>query len=102
MKITAMLSVIPLGTELSLSPYVAACEEVLIDAGLPRSLHAHGTNVEGEYAEVMAAVRRCIERVHEMGCPRVSVFLKLGSRVDREPDGDLAIRSVESKIARNP
>lgn len=100
MKITAMLSVIPIGTELSLSRYVAACEDVLIEAGLPRSLHAHGTNVEGEYDDVMAAVKRCIERVHEMGCARVSLFLKLGSRVDREPDGEQAIRSVESRIGR--
>ena len=26
MKVTAMISVIPIGTELSLSPYVAACD----------------------------------------------------------------------------
>ena len=99
MKITAMLSVIPLGTDLSLSKYVAACEKVLMEAGLPRRLHAHGTNIDGEWDEVMAAARRCVERVHEMGCPRVSVLLKIGSRTDREPDGDQAIRSVEEKLA---
>jgi uncharacterized protein (TIGR00106 family) len=98
-KITAMLSILPIGTEVSLSRYVAACEEVLIEAGLPRALHAHGTNVEGEYDVVMAAVRRCIEKVHEMGCPRLAVLLKLGSRIDREPDGERAIRSVEEKLS---
>lgn len=102
MKISAMLSVIPIGTELSLSEYIAACEDVLIEAGLPRVLHSEGTNVEGEWDDVMNAVRRCIEKVHEMGCARVSVFLKIGSRTDREVNGDQMVKSVETKLEHDP
>jgi uncharacterized protein (TIGR00106 family) len=98
MKITAMLSVIPIGTELSLSKYVAACERVLLEAGLSCELHAHGTNVEGEWEDVMDAVRRSIETIHAMGCARLSVFLKIGSRTDRDPDGAAAVRSVRAKL----
>ena len=47
-------------------------------------MHAYGTNVEGEWDEVFAAVKRCHEVVHEMGAPRISTSLKVGTRCDRE------------------
>lgn len=98
MKITADVQIIPLGVGVSLSPYVAACERVLRDAGLAPRLHAFGTNVEGEWDEVMAAVRRCHEVLHEMGAPRVSTALKLGTRTDRPQTLDDKVRSVEQKL----
>jgi uncharacterized protein YqgV (UPF0045/DUF77 family) len=36
---------------------------------LKTQLHANGTNIEGEWDEVFAAVRRCHEAVHAMGAP---------------------------------
>ncbi len=39
----------------SLSPYVAACEKVLKEAGLKTVLHANGTNIAGEWDKVFAA-----------------------------------------------
>ena len=53
MKVSAMISVIPIGAGLSLSRYVAACERVLSEAGLAPQLHAHGSNVEGDWDTVM-------------------------------------------------
>jgi uncharacterized protein (TIGR00106 family) len=98
MKMSAMISIIPIGTGVSLSGYVAACERVLRDAGLDPQLHAHGSNVEGEWDTVMDAVRRCHEVVHEMGAPRISTYLKLGTRTDRDPDMAAMVRSVEDKL----
>lgn len=98
MKVSAMISVIPIGGGLSLSRYVAACERVIRGAGLRSTLHAHGTNVEGEWNEVMAAVKQCLEVVHEMGCPRISTLMKLGTRTDRDPSLDAAVKSVEEKL----
>jgi uncharacterized protein (TIGR00106 family) len=97
-KVSAMFSVIPLGAGLSLSRYVAACERVLREANLEPRLHAHGTNVEGEWDEVFAALRRCHETVHEMGAPRVATLVKLGTRTDHEPSLDGAVASVEAKL----
>jgi len=97
MKVSAMVSVIPIGVGNSLSEYVAACEEVFDEAGLESRLHGHGTNVEGEWDEVMGAVRACLEKLHGMGAPRVATFLKLSTRTDRDPDLDAAVRSVEAK-----
>ena len=92
MKVLADLSIIPLGVGTSLSKYIAACERVLRDAGLDPTLHAFGTEVEGEWEVVMAAVRRCHDVVHDMGAPRVSATLKLSTRTDKD-------QSLADKIA---
>lgn len=98
MKVQLDLSIIPLGVGVSLSKFVAACERVLRDVGLEPRLHAFGTNVEGEWDEVFAAVKRCHEVMHEMGAPRVSTTIRMGTRVDREQSLDDKVRSVTEKL----
>ncbi len=98
MHVILDLTVVPLGVGLSLSPYVAACERTLRDHGLEPHLHANGTNVEGDWDAVFAGVKRCHEVVHEMGAPRVTTVIKLGTRTDREQTMDDKVRSVEAKL----
>jgi uncharacterized protein (TIGR00106 family) len=98
MHVIADISIVPLGVGLSLSPYVAACEKLLTDAGLEPRLHAYGTNVEGEWDEVFAALRRCHELLHAMGAPRVSTNLRCGTRIDRPQSLDDKVRSVQEKL----
>lgn len=98
MKVTIDLSVIPIGVGVSLSEYVAACERVLAEAGLPHTLHAFGTNIEGEWDEVCAAVKRCHEVVHRMGAPRVHSSLRVGTRIDKAQTLDDKVKSVERKL----
>ena len=102
MKVLVDLSVVPLGVGVSLSSYVAACERVLREAGLDTRLHANGTNIEGEWDEVFAAVRRCHEVVHAMGAPRIATTLRLGTRTDRPQTLDDKVRSVEAKLRDSP
>ena len=64
MKVIADLCVVPLGVGVSISAYVAACEKVLREAGLDVQLHANGTNIEGEWDDVFAAIKKCHEIVH--------------------------------------
>lgn len=97
MYVIADLTVVPLGVGVSVSAYVAECERILTEAGLSPRLHAYGTNIEGEWNDVMTAVRRCHEVVHEMGAPRVSTVLKIGTRTDRHQTGADKIQSVETK-----
>lgn len=99
MKVMIDLCVIPLGVGVSVSDYVTACQRVLDEAGLEHQLHAYGTNIEGEWDEVMAAVKRCHEVVHEMGAPRISSSMRLGTRTDREQSIQDKIQSVETKLA---
>lgn len=98
MKVIADISIVPIGVGVSLSKYVAACEYALKEAGLKTRLHAYGTNLEGDWDDVFAAIKRCHEIVHKMGAPRVSTVIKVGTRTDRDQGMDDKVRSVESKI----
>lgn len=98
MKVIIDLTIVPIGVGISLSKYVAACENILKEAGLKIQLHANGTNIEGEWEEVFAAVKKCHEVVHGMGAPRISTNIKLGTRTDRDQTMDEKIISVQSKM----
>lgn len=98
MKVIADLCVVPLGVGLSVSEYVAACEKVLEEAGLKIQLHAYGTNIEGEWDAVFAAIKRCHETVHAMGAPRITTTLKFGTRTDRTQTMDEKVKSVEKSL----
>lgn len=98
MKVIVDLCVLPIGTGVSLGSYIAECEKILLKAGLKTRLHGYGTNIEGEWDEVMRAVRECHETLHRMGVPRISSSLRLGTRVDREETIESKIRSVEEKL----
>ncbi len=98
MKVIIDLCVVPVGVGVSVSRHVAACQQVLEDAGLSHSMHAYGTNIEGEWDGVFAAVKRCHEVVHQMGAPRISTSIKVGTRIDREQTMDDKIKSVREKL----
>jgi uncharacterized protein (TIGR00106 family) len=99
MNVIVDLCIVPIGVGVSLSPYVAACEKVLSNAGLKTVLHAYGTNIEGEWDTVFAAIKRCHEVVHELGSPRVMTIIKVGTRIDRAQTMEDKVKSVESKLA---
>ncbi len=90
--------IIPLGVGVSLSKYVAACERILVEEGLEFSMHANGTNIEGDWDAVMGAVKKCHQRVHEMGAPRISTSLRVGTRIDRVQTLNDKIKSVQNKL----
>jgi len=99
MKVIVDLTIVPIGVGVSISRYVAACQRVLEEAGLTMQLHANGTNIEGEWDEVFAAIQRCHEVLHDMGVPRISTVIKAGTRVDREQSMDDKLRSVQAKLS---
>ena len=98
MKVIADLCVIPMGIGVSVSRQVALCEQILAQAGLKTRLHAYGTNIEGEWDEVFAAVKRCHEALHRAGVPRISTSMRFGTRTDKEQAMEDKIRSVETKL----
>ena len=101
MKVIADLCIVPLGVGVSLGRYVAECERVLTAAGLKIKLHAYGTNIEGEWDDVVAAIKECHSVLHAMGAPRISSSVRLGTRIDREQTMEDKIRSVENSLAKS-
>jgi uncharacterized protein (TIGR00106 family) len=97
-KVIADLCVVPLGIGVSVSKEVAICERILAAAGLKTQLHAYGTNIEGEWDQVFAAIKQCHEALHAAGVPRISSTLKFGTRTDREQTMEDKISSVEQKL----
>lgn len=95
MKVIVDLCIVPLGVGVSVSKYVAACQSVLEALGLNHSLHAYGTNIEGEWDQVFNGIKICHERVHEMGAPRITTTIKLGTRIDRQQNMQDKIDSVQ-------
>ena len=100
MHLIADICVIPLGVGLSVSEHVAACERIFQEAGLEHRLHAYGTNVEGDWDDVMAALKRRHEVVHEMGAVRISTTVRLGTRTDRSQTMQDKLDSVARKLGR--
>ncbi|MBM9615377.1 MTH1187 family thiamine-binding protein [Desulfobulbus rhabdoformis] len=100
MQVILDLCLVPLGVGVSVSKYVTECHKVLLETGLEHKLHAYGTNIEGDWDEVMAAVKLCHERVHAMGAPRITTTIKLGTRTDRGQTMDDKIASVEKQLAQ--
>jgi uncharacterized protein (TIGR00106 family) len=98
MKVIMDLTVSPFGVGLSVSEYIAACHKILDEAGLKTNLHAYGTNIEGDWDEVFAAVKKCHETLHQMGVPRLTSSIKVGTRTDKEQTMHDKVDSVKSKL----
>jgi len=98
MKAIADVCIVPLGVGLSLSEYVAACERIFKEAGLNPQLHAYGTNIEGDLDEVVTAIKRCHERMHEMGAPRITTSIRLGTRTDKLQTMQEKVDSVQRHL----
>jgi uncharacterized protein (TIGR00106 family) len=93
------MSIVPLGQGESVSKYVAECVDIVDRSGLSYELHAMGTIVEGELAEVLAVMQRCIEQVARSS-NRVTCTAKVDYR--QGVSGGLAakVASVEQKLGR--
>lgn len=100
MNAIAEFTIIPIGVGVSLSKYVAVCEQILEDSGLSYELHANGTNLEGDWDEVLEAIKACHEKLHEMGVPRIATQIKIGTRTDREQKMADKVQSVKSALGK--
>jgi len=85
MKAIAEVQIIPIGAGVSVRKEVMRAHELLEESGLEISLHANGSNMEGELDEVIAAIRRAIETLHAEGVVRLSTHIKIGTRTDKVP-----------------
>ena len=95
---TADLTVLSLGrSEVSASEYVAEIQRRLAAQDKVRyRMHAMGTELEGETADILALVGELHAVPFEKGVPRVYTVFKLDERRDRPGQTlDDKVRSVE-------
>lgn len=85
MKATAEFQVIPIGQGVSVRQEISRVIELLGESDFILETHASGTNIEGELDEILAAVGRIHEVLHEEGCVRLVSYLKLETRTDKVP-----------------
>jgi uncharacterized protein (TIGR00106 family) len=98
MKVIMDLCVVPIGVGVSVSDFITECHRVLARYPVKTFLHAYGTNIEGEWDDVFAAVRECHQAVHAMGAPRIATTIKVGTRIDRDQSMEDKVASVNRKL----
>lgn len=94
----AAFSIAPLGTGDSVSEIVAEVVRLVRASGLPNETNAMFTNVEGDWDEVMALLKRCTERVAE-SAGRVSLVIKIDYRPGVDHALTAKVRAVEERLA---
>jgi uncharacterized protein (TIGR00106 family) len=93
MYLIADVCVIPMKECDSLADDIACCQRILQARGLTHQMHAFGTNIEGPWDEVIAAIKDFHETLHQKGNTRITSTLRLGTRSDEST-------SIQEKIAR--
>jgi uncharacterized protein (TIGR00106 family) len=89
----AAFSLTPLGVGESVGELVAEAVKVVRASGLSSETNAMFTNVEGEWDEVMAVIKSCVEKVAERA-PRVSLVVKIDYRPGHENAMTTKMQSV--------
>ena len=83
----------------SVSEAVAAAVRVVRESGLPHETNAMFTNLEGEWDEVMAVVRRAVDVVAAVS-PRVGLVLKADIRPGFQGELTAKVERLEKVLAR--
>lgn len=78
---------------------VAAAVRVVRESGLPNETNAMFTNIEGEWDEVMAVVKRAVEAVAAVS-PRVGLVLKADIRPGYTGQLTAKVQRIESELGR--
>jgi uncharacterized protein (TIGR00106 family) len=86
------------GADGSVSKAVAEAVRVVRESGLPNETNAMFTNIEGEWDEVMAVVKRAVDVV-AASAPRVSLVLKADIRPGHSEQLSAKVQRVEEHLA---
>jgi uncharacterized protein (TIGR00106 family) len=91
--VIADVCITPIGAGVSVSKEIIEVEKVLRSFPVKCKLHAYGTNIEGEWNDVMNAVKASHARLHDLGVQRVSSNMRFGTRIDK-------MQSLEDKVEK--
>jgi uncharacterized protein (TIGR00106 family) len=79
------------------SEAVAAAVQVVRESGLPNETNAMFTNIEGEWEEVMAVLKRAVDVVAAVA-PRVSLVLKADIRPGFDGQLTAKVERIENHL----
>jgi uncharacterized protein (TIGR00106 family) len=94
MKVVADLCIVPMGVGPSVSPYVKEIKAVIDASPLHAEMHANGTNIEGELADICRLIEQCEAKLAENGVQRVFFTMAFSSRRDKEQSMADKLRAV--------
>ena len=77
---------------------VAEAVRIVRESGLPNETNAMFTNIEGEWDEVMATIKRCVDAVAQRS-PRVSLVIKADIRPGQVNQLSAKVQRVEDRLA---
>ena len=92
MKVAADLCIVPMGVEPSVSCYVRRIKTIVEASGLSATMHANGTNIEGELIGICKLAEDCEAALAEMGVQRTFFTLIFWTRRDKA-------QTLEDKMA---
>lgn len=85
-------SIAPIGRGESLSSHVAEAFKIIEASGIAHEHHAMGTNLEGDWDEVMGILKACRDKLLESSA-RISISIKID---DRKGSTDGLLKKVAS------
>jgi uncharacterized protein (TIGR00106 family) len=94
----AAFSITPLGVGDSVADLVADAVRIVRDSGLPNETNAMFTNIEGEWDEVMAVIKACVDNVATKA-PRVSIVIKIDHRPGATGRMAAKVAAVEERLS---
>lgn len=99
MIVAFSISPTPTSEDGSVAEAVAAAVRVVQDSGLPYELNSMFTNIEGEWDEIMAVVKRAVDVVAQTS-PRVGLVLKADIRPGYVGQLSAKVERVEEVLGR--
>jgi len=79
MSVIIDFSIFPIGKEESVSKYASRAVQIIKESGLPHHIGPMGTAIEGEWDEVIAVVKSCMEDLKK-DCNRLYMTMKVDCR----------------------
>jgi uncharacterized protein (TIGR00106 family) len=97
LKMIVNFTIFPVGSGESLSGYVAGAFRIIEQSGLSYEHHAMGTNIEGEWDEVMSVIKQCRDEM--LGSSdRIYIALTIDERENQLNRMSKKVESAKAKI----
>ena len=90
-------TIFPIGKGESLSSFVAEAFKVIENCGLPHEHHSMGTNIEGEWDEIMTVVNDCRKKMLE-SADRIYLAITIDERIAKTNRMSKKVQSAKAKM----